>query len=592
MTIRKTLLRAFLLIGLVPAILLAALAFINARAAMQAEIEHSLLVQAQAVAADINKGMFERLQNAATWSTLEVMQDLQVQDIDKRLSLFLARLKSGYGGVYRDLHALNREQLILSSSNPTLIGHVFKSHPVWQTTTLAGSTLILERPQRAGSAATLTIRTPIHQQMGGAELGELVLEYDWTQIDGMLDSAASGGRMLALADAVGEVVARSRIVGKQDLLPQTMLSEWDLHARPEGAFERSGLPFIDADVLVGLGRAREFAGFAGMGLSALVIQPKSDALAPVQRMAQIFFAILAAVLLVTLVAAGKISGAIARPIIALTSFTRGYKPGESSEVTPPAATGEVGELGRAFTHMVQEIDQAQSDLVRASKLAVVGEMASVIFHEIRTPLGILRSSGQMLRRESGISAEGRELVGFIESETERLNRLVSSMLDSARPRALNMSPIDLHALIRQTRSLLGAQIDKVHIHVVEHLAAIDPIVDGDAEQIMQVLLNLLHNALQVVPKGGTIEIRTELTMTEFIIDIADNGPGIAPAERARIFEPFFSRREGGVGLGLAIVQQIIFAHGGTIKADASELGGARMTINLPRPGKSTSNSSA
>ncbi len=586
MTIRKTLLRAFLLIGLVPAILLAALAFINARAAMQAEIERSLQVQAQAIAADINKGMFERLQNAATWSTLEVMQDLQVQDIDKRLSLFLARLKGGYGGVYRDLHALNRDQLILSSSNPTLIGHVFISHPVWQTTTLAGSTLTLEQPQRVGSTATMTIRTPIRRQMGGDILGELILEYDWAQIDGLLDSAASGGRTLALADAAGEVVARSRKRGQQDWQPHTVLSEWGLSAHPQGAFERSGMPFIDADVLVGLGRAREFAGFAGMGLSALVIQPKSEALAPVHRMALIFFAILAAVLLVTLIAAGKISGAIARPIIALTAFTRRYKPGQSSQGTPPAATGEVGELGRAFTHMVQEIDQAQSDLVRASKLAVVGEMASVIFHEIRTPLGILRSSGQMLRRESGISAEGRELVGFIESETERLNRLVSAMLDSARPRALNKTPIDLHGLIRQTRSLLGAQIDKAQMQVVEHLVASDPVVDGDAEQIMQVLLNLLHNALQIVPKGGTIEIRTELTMTEFIIDIADNGPGIAPAERSRIFEPFFSRREGGVGLGLAIVQQIIFAHGGTIKADASDLGGALMRIRLPRPSNS------
>jgi hypothetical protein len=98
-TIRQTLLRAFLLIGLVPAILLAILDFVHAQAAMQTAIEYDLAAQASAVASDINKILFERLENAATWSTLDVMQDLQVRDVDRRLSNFLAKLKVGYGGV-------------------------------------------------------------------------------------------------------------------------------------------------------------------------------------------------------------------------------------------------------------------------------------------------------------------------------------------------------------------------------------------------------------------------------------------------------------------------------------------------------------
>lgn len=582
MTIRKTLLKAFLLIGLVPAILLAVLAFVKARAAMQVEIEHSLVTQAESLASDLNKIMFERLQNAATWSSLEVMQDLQVQDVDKRISNFLIKLKTGYGGVYRALHVLDRNGLIVSSSNPAALGQQRARHPLWQTTTLAGATLMLEPPLRSDAGATLTIRAPIHFQFGADMAGELVLDFDWGQIDSLLDSAASGRRMVALVDDSGKLLAASRKVRQNGLASGPVLAGWQLPTRADGAFRHAGFPLSDSDVIIGLGRAPGFAGFAGLGLSALVIQPESEALAPIQKMAEISLAILGCLVLVTLAVASKVSGSIARPIVALTAFTRHYKPGQKLAAAPPAATGEVGELGAAFTQMMQDMDQSQRNLLNASKLAVLGEMASVIIHEVRTPLGILRSSAQMLRREAGISDEGRELMGFIESETGRLNRLVSAMLDSARPRPLNKAATDLHALLHQTRVLLGAQIEKAQIAVSERLNAADPLVECDVEQITQVLLNLILNALQILAPGGKIRLATRADEDMFFIEISDDGPGIPAEERARIFEAFFFRREGGVGLGLAVVQQIILAHGGTIEADESEWGGARFTIRLSR----------
>ena len=111
MTIRRTLLRAFLLVGLVPVVLVALVGFSRASRALQDEIEHGLAAQAEAVASDIDKLVYERLQNAATWSRLEVMQDLQVGDVDKRLSAFLQRLQRGYGGLYLGLSAADRTRL-------------------------------------------------------------------------------------------------------------------------------------------------------------------------------------------------------------------------------------------------------------------------------------------------------------------------------------------------------------------------------------------------------------------------------------------------------------------------------------------------
>ena len=562
--------------------MLAVLAFVTAREAMQVEIEHSLAAQAAAIASDINKIMFERLQNAATWSTLEVMQDMQVQDVDKRISNFLARLKIGYGGVYRELYAVNQAGRVMASSNPATIGKHLDTHPIWQTVTLAGATILLEAPVQTGSEITLSIRAAINSVFKGDELGMLILDFDWTQIDALLDSAASGNRMVALVDANGRVFAASRKLREAGLLSGQTLAAWELQNRAAGAFDHSGFPVSDSNVVVGLGRASGFAGFAGTGLNVLVIQTKLAALAPVRRMGEISLAILVGLVLVTLAVASKVSGKIARPVIELTAFTRRYKFGQNSLVAPATATGEVGELGEAFTQMVNDIELSQRNLVRASKLAVVGEMSSVIIHEVRTPLGIMRSSAQMLKREPGLSEEGRELLGFIESETERLNRLVSSMLDSARPRAFKKEPTDLHVLIRQTSVLLGAQIEKAQITVTERFDATAPIIDCDAEQITQVLLNLIVNALQMLPAGGRIRLATYADKDLFCIEISDDGPGIPVEERARIFEAFFFRREGGVGLGLAIVQQIVIAHGGEIEAGESDLGGARFTIRLSR----------
>jgi signal transduction histidine kinase len=313
-----------------------------------------------------------------------------------------------------------------------------------------------------------------------------------------------------------------------------------------------------------------------------MIPPVDQALEPVHRMALIFLGLLGLIMLLTISMAIWVSREIARPITALTGFARGYMRNKVLQAPPVAGGGEVGELTEAFVQMVRDIDQSQQNLVRASKLAVVGEMSSVIAHEVRTPLGILRSSAQMLQRESGISEEGRELIGFIESETERLNRLVSAMLDTARPRAPSYWAVDMHDLIAKSIAMLGAQAEKKQVAVTVSLRASQPVVECDGEQMTQVLLNLLMNGLQILDHGGHIEIATHDDARYLYIEIADDGPGIDPKERAKVFEAFFFKREGGIGLGLAIVQQIVNSHGGEIEATESRLGGALFRIRLPR----------
>jgi signal transduction histidine kinase len=282
------------------------------------------------------------------------------------------------------------------------------------------------------------------------------------------------------------------------------------------------------------------------------------------------------------VVAGGVSQAIARPIVQLTDFIRSHRKQGGLPPPPPSRSAEVGELRDAFVQMVHDIDQSQQKLARASALAAVGEMSAVIAHEIRTPLGIVHSSAQILQREAQLSSEGRELASFIESETTRLNRLVSSMLDAARPRPPRFAPADLNELVTHAVALLSAQATKQGVQFTTRLQASEPALSCDAEQLTQVLLNLILNGLQILAQGGRIEISTRDEGQQLFIDIADDGPGIAADVRERIFEAFFFQREGGVGLGLAVVQKIVLAHGGDVQAGASALGGALFSVRLPR----------
>lgn len=583
MTIRKTLLVAFLSVGLLSAILLASLAFVKAREAVQAEIERNLAIQATGVSADIDKMMFERLQNAATWSHLDIMQDMQVHDVDKRLSHFLAGLHAGYKDVYLNLSCVDSDSRVVSSSNAAQVGQRVVSRPAWLRASLSGANVELESPIPNESGA-LVMRVPVASAFASGTLGLLRLKLDWSELYDVLDQATSGGggRTLAILDRDGRLIAASRELRERGLLLGKGLADWRKGTAGRAVSVRAGAPVANSDVIVGAASSRGYANFAGFGWTTLIIQPVDQALAPVHRMALIFLGLLGLIALLTFSMATWVSREIARPITALTGFARGYMRNKVLQAPPVAQGGEVGELTEAFVQMVRDIDQSQQNLVRASKLAVVGEMSSVIAHEVRTPLGILRSSAQMLQRESGISEEGRELVGFIESETERLNRLVSAMLDTARPRAPSYVAVDMHDLIRKSIAMLGAQADKKQVSVTASLLAAKPVIECDAEQMTQVLLNLLMNGLQILGHGGRIEMATHDDERTLYIDIADDGPGIDPAERARVFEAFFFKREGGIGLGLAIVQQIVNSHGGEIEALESRLGGALFRIRLPR----------
>jgi signal transduction histidine kinase len=214
-------------------------------------------------------------------------------------------------------------------------------------------------------------------------------------------------------------------------------------------------------------------------------------------------------------------------------------------------------------------------------LAVIGEMAASMAHEVRTPLGILRSSAQILQRDPELSVIGHEMAGFILSETKRLNELITTLLECACPRPPHFVPQNIHPILDHTLELLQSQAEHKKVQLLRRFTAGDAVIDCDRDHVIQVFLNLIMNAMQHTHEGGRVEVSTQWLEAQLAIRVSDDGAGISDANKARVFEPFFTQRQDGIGLGLTVVQQLILAHHGTIFVTDSVYGGACFTVLLP-----------
>lgn len=227
-----------------------------------------------------------------------------------------------------------------------------------------------------------------------------------------------------------------------------------------------------------------------------------------------------------------------------------------------------------------ELRETMELLVRAERLKSLGELSAAIAHEIRNPLGSIKGAVEILSPEIPASSPKREFVEVIEREADRLNRLVTDFLKYARPRPQEALPTDLNALVESTLRFISTQADKRRLELVNDLDPSVGMVVVDPEQIRQVLLNLLLNALQASPEGGRVEVRSRISGESVEVEVRDYGCGIPAEQRARVFDPFFTTRKDGSGLGLSIAYQIARQHGGELQLGQVTPGTA-MILRLP-----------
>ncbi len=586
MHIRRILLISFFLLLLLATVPIVALSFYASRIALEAEIGRSLKNDATLLMEQIDMLIFERLQNVHSWSHLDIIQEGRIGDVDKRLAQFLAELEHGYPGVYRNLFFLNRENQIVAAGDPSLIRQSFQPQVDWLSTQVPNGEVFLEslQLQPPYEQADLSIRAPVPDNYAAGDIGRLYGVFDLRQIFRLFDQAShstSGERFVILLDADGRTIAASAAVRDQKLLLTDTFTSWKLHEQ-NGIAVHTGQPLTDSSVLVGYAVSKGYQGYANMGWSLLVIQSTQQAFQPIWALWWLFCGVFIITGLIAGGVAQWVAGRIAKPLLDLTAWVRCFQ--KSSDCVSPVVSGaqEVRELSSAFGLLTEDLERSRQQVIHAAKLAVVGEMAAIMAHEVRTPLGILQTTAQMLQWETALSSEGREMAQMIVEESARLNRLISTLLDCARPRPPNMQQQDLHKIISRVIDLLAVQAQKKAIRIDWRLPDHPAIIECDEELLVQVFLNLILNAIQIIPTGGHIQVRTDCSSGDSVkITVADDGPGIPKENRMRLFDPFFTTREGGIGLGLTVTQQIIAIHGGHLTADHSNLGGACFTLFLP-----------
>ena len=229
-------------------------------------------------------------------------------------------------------------------------------------------------------------------------------------------------------------------------------------------------------------------------------------------------------------------------------------------------------------------DQERQRLTAA--YAELCTLAGGLAHEVRNPLSTISLNLELLIEdiEASQTPENRRMlmkVQTVQRECKHLQNILDAFLEFVRVGELKLAPCDLNQLVRDFIEFYQPQADEQKIELSPHLASDLPTVNLDSALMRQVLMNLTLNAQQAMPDGGLLELQTYLRDGRVQLDFIDNGAGIAAATRARVFEPFYSTRRGGTGLGLPTVRRIIEAHHGTIACESEVDRGTRFTISLP-----------
>ncbi len=579
MSLRTRLLLFAVALVTLPGVVFVVIAFSGARQAMQREVGIQLQQTAERAARTLGSALDSSAADARSWIRQDVMRDLVVGDLDKRVSRFLQTV-SRSESAYLDAVCTDPTGRVVAASSGDWIHRDL--HPPDGNARGPYLDPVLGRPVVAFSAA---IPDPDANKQS---LGWLFLFYDWEATGGLIEDVRGSLRQLGKSVAVTILDRRGSVIGGVDFdgapaVDSALASRQWSGSGAEGyetvTIEASSNRAVD--VLVGSAALHP----ATEGWSVAVIERTSEALAPIASLRRTWTIALVAILAIGTGVALVLGRQFMQPIEEVTRTTAmiAAHPDQPMPSLPVRSDNEVGQLARSFNRMTSELKRSQAEALTAEKFAFAGELAAMVAHEVRTPLTVMRSSAQILANpEPRASVDRTELAQTIVTEVDRVNRVVDGLIQLAKPVENRIAPTPLHDPIERAVEFTRPHAAKKNIRIDCELDRNAPPALCDGEQIYQVSLNLIVNALQALGEGGTVRIRSlDPGPSAVGFTVADDGPGLPPHIRDNVFQPFVTGREEGTGLGLAFVERVVKANRGSVTVTSRDGGGTTFAIAVP-----------
>jgi signal transduction histidine kinase len=230
----------------------------------------------------------------------------------------------------------------------------------------------------------------------------------------------------------------------------------------------------------------------------------------------------------------------------------------------------------------KEQRELESQLNHAERLAALGQMVAGVSHEVRNPLGIIRSTAELMGGMPDATETQQKLSGVIIQESSRLNNIVTEFLDFARPQKPNFQECYLEDIIQKNLQFLQPEFEKENITVHDNLNGRSFKLSADPQMLYRAFLNLFINGIQAMENGGRINVEVGEEKDHFVVGIEDTGSGISEENLKKIFDPFFSTKDKGSGLGISIVRNIVEGHKGSIWIESKDGAGTKVFMRLPR----------
>jgi len=274
----------------------------------------------------------------------------------------------------------------------------------------------------------------------------------------------------------------------------------------------------------------------------------------------------------------RLQRAVLKPLNVLAAAARSFGAGDFEARVGDVGHGELLAVAQAFDRMAEELAERQRRLVHTERMAAIGHLAAGVAHELNNPIGIIRGYLKTMSAKDDPATLDEELA-ILDEEAGHCQRIAEDLLSYARPQALRYGPLEMRPFLEETVSRFRETSSGREAQVT--VDATDATLSGDATRLRQVVHNLVLNAVQVSPPGEPVAVTGRPVQGSYVIEVADRGPGVPAEEQDRIFEPFYSKRRGGSGLGLAVCQGIARAHGGTVQVTSIPGRGATFRVTLP-----------